>query len=50
LFFESSFDDSISFRDKCKKFVKSLLNPGSKDDKVGEDLKDQQQAAEVKQV
>lgn len=50
LFFESSFDDSLSFRDRCKKFVKNLLNPGEHQIKEGEDLKDQQQANEVKQV
>jgi hypothetical protein len=50
LFFESSFDDSIGFWEKCKKFVKNLFNPTEKHEKEGEDLKDQQQAAEVKQV
>lgn len=50
LFFESSFDDSLSFRERCKKFVKNLFNPTDKTEKEGEALKDQQQAAEVKQV
>lgn len=50
LLFESSFDDSLNFREKCKKFVKNLLNPAKQDEREGEELKDQQQAAEVKQV
>gem|GEM_PF-4418539 len=50
LFFESSFDDALNFREKCKKIVNNLLNPTSKAEKEGEALKDQQQAAEMKQV
>ena len=50
LLYESNFDDSIGRRDKCKKFVKNLLNPSEKQAKEGESLKDQQQADEVKKV